>query len=85
MAPPGGGLRSEAIRYGGSPFCHEKERDTLHRQGLEEIRSRETDERLVAWLQGGAEGDLSSDVPRHRRWPGVEGFTQYFKRTYDGE
>ena len=64
---------------------HEKERDTLHRQGLEEIRSRETDERLVAWLQGGAEGDLSSDVPRHRRWPGVEGFTQYFKRTYDGE
>lgn len=74
-------------RYGSeNPITgRDEERGQLHRQGLGEIEARNTHPDIVTWLGNGAKGELPADVPRHARWPGVEGFTQYFKRTYDGE
>ena len=64
---------------------HDKERGELHRLGISELGARGTHESVVSWLENGAQGGPLPDVPLHARWPGVEGFTQYFKRTYDGD
>ena len=57
----------------------------LHRQGLVEIGARGAHQDILSWLDNGARGKLPSDVPRHDRWPGVKGFTQYFQRNYAGQ
>ncbi len=63
----------------------DEELQRLHELGVAEIGRRDTHPEILVWLEGGARDELSPDIPRHVRWPGVEGFTQYFKRTYYGE
>ena len=62
----------------------ENERKRLHRLGRSEIEARGAHPELIAWLDRGAEDELPAGVPLHAFWPGIPGFTPYFRRTYAG-
>ncbi len=55
----------------------------LHAAGLEELRARGADERLVAYLADGAEGEPPEGIQYWDGYPGPPGYQPYFLRLWE--